>query len=292
MTVVHSQQHPARRAVAAPEGEREAFFTADGDTFVPGPIAKGPWGQTLAGHIVGGLLGRTLEAAVTDPDLQPARFTVDLLRPILMEPVQVQTTVEREGRRITLVDAAILQHGRVVSRASGLFLRRTEDPDGQVWSPPLAMPPIPAEPAEFHPDLPMLLWSYGPNLDDPLPGVGADQWGQAHAQKFAWVRDIRPLIAGEAVTPFTRAAMASEVTSSMTHWGTAGLRFINADYTLTLSRLPVGHYIGLAAGAQFSAAGVASGTATIFDTQGPIGTGVAVALGQPVGAFKPRGLAH
>jgi Thioesterase-like superfamily len=293
VTVVSTQEHPAGSVTAtAPDGEREAFFTADGDTFVPGPLTEGPWGRTLGGHIVGGLLARALELAVPDPDLQPARLTVDLLRPILMEPVQIQTKVAREGRRITLVDAAILQHGRVVSRASGLFLRRTEDPGGQVWSPPLAMPPIPPEPAEFRPGLPMLVWSYGPNIDDPLPGVGADEWTQSHAQKFAWVRDIRPLIAGEAVTPFVRAAMASEVTSSITHWGTAGLRFINADYTLTLSRLPVGHHIGLAATAQVSAAGVASGTATIFDTLGPIGTGVAVALGQPADAFKLPGMEH
>ncbi|CAN5663621.1 thioesterase family protein [soil metagenome] len=279
-------------AATTPEAEPEAFFTVDGDSFVPGPVARGPWGQTLSGHIVGGLLGRTLEAAVSDPQLQPARFTVDLLRPILMEPVQVQSTVQREGRRITLVDAAIIQHDRVVSRASGLFLRRSEDPDGRVWSPNFGMPPIPPPPAVIPPGLPMLVWSYGPNLDRPLPGVGAEEWEQAHAQKFAWVREIRPLIAGEAVTPFTRIAMASEVTSSMTHWGTAGLRYINADYTLTLTRLPVGLYIGLAANAQFSAAGVASGTATIFDEQGPIGTGVAVALGQPAGSFKPPSLGH
>lgn len=114
-------------AVPTPEDEREAFFTVDGDSFVPGPMARGPWGRTLSGHIVGGLLGRTLETVVPDPQLQPARLTVDLLRPILMEPVQVETNVQREGRRITLVDAAIIQHGRVASRASGLFLRRGEE---------------------------------------------------------------------------------------------------------------------------------------------------------------------
>jgi hypothetical protein len=168
------------------------------------------------------LLGRSLETAIEDPGLQPARFTVDLLRPVLMD-----------------------QHDRVVSRASGLFLRRGEDPDGQVWSPERAMPPIPPAPAEIPPDLPMLVWSYGPNLDNPLAGVGADEREQAHAQKFAWVREVRRLITGESVTAFTRVAMASEVT------------------------------------------GVATGTATIFDEQGPLGTGVAVALGQPAGAFQP-----
>ena len=49
------------------------------------------------------------------------------------------------------------------------------------------------------------------------------------------------------MTPFTRAAMAGNVASSLTHFGSGGLHFINADYTLTLSRLPDGPYIGLAA---------------------------------------------
>jgi hypothetical protein len=66
------------------------------------------------------------------------------------------------------------------------------------------------------------------------------------------------------------------------------LRHINADYTLTLSRLPQGEYVGLAAVSQHSAAGIATGTATVFDTDGPIGTAVAVALAQPPEAFSPR----
>jgi acyl-CoA thioesterase len=264
-----------------------AFFALDGDSLIPGPMAQGPWGPTLGGHIVGGALARAVEAVVEDPALQPARFTVDLLRPVLMEPMQTRTIVQREGRRITLVDSAILQDGRIVSRASGLYLRRGDDPDGQVWSPAATMPPRPPLPADIPPDVPMLVWSYGPNPGVPDPGVGAAEWEQAQAQKFAWVREIRPLVAGEALTPFVRVAMAGEVTSSMTHWGTAGLRYINADYTLSLSRLPIGEYIGLAANGQFSSAGVASGTATIFDARGPIGTGIAVALAQPAGAFNP-----
>jgi hypothetical protein len=58
------------------------------------------------------------------------------------------------------------------------------------------------------------------------------------------VCESRPLVEGEPLTPFTRAALAGDVTSPLTHWGTNGLQFINADYTLTLSRLPEGPFIG------------------------------------------------
>ena len=63
----------------------QAFFTADGDALVPNPIARGPWGSTISGTYVGGLLGRAIERAGGDPDLQPARLTVDLLRPAALE---------------------------------------------------------------------------------------------------------------------------------------------------------------------------------------------------------------
>jgi hypothetical protein len=77
--------------------------------------------------------------------------------------------------------------------------------------------------------------------------------------------------------------MAGDMVSSLTHYGTGGLKFINADYTLTLSRLPEGPYVGLAALTHYSHAGVATGV----DQFGPIGSGVATALANP-GFAPPR----
>jgi hypothetical protein len=66
------------------------------------------------------------------------------------------------------------------------------------------------------------------------------------------------------------------------------LRYINADYTVTASRLPAGEYVGLAAQSHFGTAGVASGSAVLFDQHGPIGTASALALAQPADAFRPE----
>ena len=58
---------------------------------VPSPLARGPSGSTISGTYVGGLLGRAVERAGGHPELQPARLTVDLLRPVaLAEPVRVE----------------------------------------------------------------------------------------------------------------------------------------------------------------------------------------------------------
>jgi hypothetical protein len=249
-------------------------------------MTRGPWGVGLGGQNIGGLLGWGIEHSGVDPDLQPARFTVDLLRPVLPEPVQIQTTVQREGRRIKLVDGALVQKGRTVARASALFLRRGEHPDGEVWSAPVEMPPLPSDSGGFPADMPFLIWGYGTTLGGS-PGIAAGEWGQSHSQKFAWTRLFRPMVQGHPLTPFTRLAFVGDITSSLTHWGTGGLRYINADYTVTASRLPDGEYLGLAAQSHYGTAGVATGSATLFDRHGPIGTSSALALAQPAEAFQP-----
>jgi Thioesterase-like superfamily len=264
----------------------EAFFTVDGDSYLPGVITRGPWGASMGGQIVGGLLGWGIEQSGIDADLQLARLTVDLLRPVLLEPVQIRTSVSREGRRIKLVDGTLVQSGRTVARASALFLRRGEHPEGKVWSAPTEMPPLPSGSDGFPADMPFFIWGYGATLQGS-PGIAAGEWEQSHSQKFAWTRLFRPMVHGYPLTPLVRLAFIGDVTSSLTHWGTAGLRYINADYTITTSRLPDGEFIGLAAQSHYGAAGVATGSATLFDRRGPIGTSSALALAQPAGAFQP-----
>ena len=57
-----------RSRASCPDGEHtgcanvravssHAIYEPDGDSFVPTSWARGPWGQTISGHYVGGLLG-------------------------------------------------------------------------------------------------------------------------------------------------------------------------------------------------------------------------------------------
>ena len=264
-----------------------AFFTPDGDSFIPSTMARGPWGSTIGGNFVGGILGHVVESAVEDRELQPARLTVDLLRPAAMAPLRGRTSIVRQGRRLTLVEAELLQQDTVVARATGLFLRRGEQPSGEIWTSPLAMPPVPPAPAKLAAGVPLLIWAYGRNPDVAGRIFDLAEW-QHDGPKFVWVRDMVPLIEGVPTTPFTRASMAGDVASSLTHYGTTGLHYINADYTLTLSRLPEGTDIGLAALTHSGHDGIATGTAALFDTRGQIGTATATTLANP--GFSPRAL--
>jgi hypothetical protein len=262
-----------------------AYFLHDGADFTPTSIARGPWGSFMSGVFVGGILGHAVERAVPDdPDLLPARLTVDLLRPAAMAPVRIRTAIVRRGRRLLLVEAEMTQSDTVVAKASGLFLRKGEQPRGTVWTSPVAMPPLPAEPDDPLDEAPMRIWTYGKRPDVAGRSVDLTEW-QHDGPKFVWVRHVKPLVDGEPTSAFTHAAMAGDVSSSLTHYGTDGLHFINADYTVTLSRLPEGPDIGLAALTHSSDGGVATGTAAMFDHRGLIGTAAATALSNP--GFTP-----
>ena len=257
-----------------------AYFLRDEDRYVPTAIARGGWGPTISGHVIGGLLARAVERAVDDPQLHPARLTVDLPAPTALEPVELHTRVHHDRPRLRVVEAVVIQRGAAVARGSALFLRRGQQPEGEVWTPPVQMPPLPAEQNGNHPSLFIRTYGWGAGLQNPDP-----DWADAPGPKYTWLEETRPLVDTEPLSAFNRAAMAGDVTAAIANWGSRALQFINVDYTLTLSRLPVGPHIGLASLTHYSNDGIASGSAVLVDPSGPIGSCVSVALAHS--GFRP-----
>ncbi|MHA7648621.1 acyl-CoA thioesterase domain-containing protein [Mycobacterium sp. ML4] len=258
----------------------------DGNRLVPTEIARGGWGASLSGHVVGGLLGWVAERLVDDPQFHPARLTIDLPRPTTLEPVEVHTRVRQDRRRLRLVDAAVVQNGNSVARASALFLRRGPQPDLQVWSQPVPMPTLPGDQRDVA-SLFIRTYGWGADIQNPDP-----DWPQTPGPKYTWVQETRPLVDTEPMTAFTRAAMAGDITASIANWGTKGLQFINVDYTLTLSRLPDGPHLGLASLTHYSYEGIATGSAVLVDPAGPIGNCVSVAIAQTGFLAPPKIVPH
>jgi hypothetical protein len=217
---------------------------------------------------------------VDDPEWHPARLTVDLPRPTKLEPLEVQTRVQQDRRRLRLIEAVVIQNGAPVAQASALFLRRGPQPDGHTWSAPVRMPPLPPDRDTDLPSLFIRTYGWGTGIQNPDP-----EWDQTSGPKYTWLQETRPLIDGEPLSAFTRAAMAGDITASIANWGTNGLQFINVDYTLTLSRQPDGPHIGLASLTHSSHDGVATGSAVLVDRTGPIGSAVSLAIAQS--GFRP-----
>lgn len=266
-----------------------AFFALQTDDagrefFAPTHWARGPWGDTISGNYLGGLLGLVGERDLAGHTvgMRPARFTVDLMRPAAMTPVSVTTDVVRAGRRLLLADIVMTQDGKPIARAGLLYLRPGEQPTAPRWSTEVAMPPLPVMPATIPDNAPMLMFTAG--REDAAPGDGLAAWAHS-GPKYVWFHDLLPIVDTLAKTPFGSAAMAGDVASSLTGFGHDGLPFINADYTVSLSRLPRGPFIGLAALTHHSHDGISTGTALLVDEAGPIGTASATALVNP--GFAP-----
>lgn len=248
-----------------------AFFSREDDGFVAGDFAVSRWSPNqIAGPAVCGLLARELETHCPAPGFIPARLTVDLFRPVLTEPITVHSTIVRDGTRVRVADAWIVQHDEVRVRASVMYLAAAQPPPGRIWQAEAALP-VPEDRLNE------------PAGQPPLFKCGDGDWtgdfaaAQNGERKSMW-QNLPPLVDGEAIAPFQRAAFLADTTNLVCNWGTEGVGYINSDVTLTLSRLPIGPEVGLQAQDHISADGIAVGTATLYDRAGRLGTCVVTGL--------------
>ncbi|MQY17472.1 acyl-CoA thioesterase domain-containing protein [Nocardia macrotermitis] len=251
------------------DGDRYGYFEElGGDRFAPYPIAASQWSaEQVVGPALCGLLARELERAHGTDGFVPVRLTVDMFKPAPMRELTVTTQRVRDGRRIRLADATVLADGVAAARASVVFLQPSQEPPGEIWT--RAQQPVPpapdVAPASTGPDAP--LWH----------SDASGEWSRVPSEhenasrKRSWQSPVG-VIAGEATSPFARAAMAGEQTSMVTNWSDAGVGFINTDLTVALSRMPVGRDIGVEADNHLSERGIAVGTATLFDRHGAFGS--------------------
>ena len=257
--------------------DTDAFFRPEGDAFLPLPPARGPWNpQSLNGRVVAGLLGHELERRHGAAGWLPARLTVDLYRLPNFDPVTIETRVVREGRRIKVVDAIFHSGGQDMARASCQFLAEGENAAGDVWRPEPWGAPAP----DSLPDTDRA----GPAPWAMRPIAG--KFGEA-GQRRTWMRELRPMVAGVAITPYARVAAACDFVSPFAHSGDGGLGYINTDVALMLHRLPVGEWVGFESSYHGADAGIAAGECRLHDERGAIGFASCVALAQRL-VITPR----
>jgi hypothetical protein len=246
------------------------FFETEGERFIPHPVCAGPWNpDSLHGRVIAGLLAFEIERLHGDPDLQPARLTVDLYRLPDFSPIDVRTERVRDGRRIRVVDAECVSDGRSVGRASCQLLRRGEPAPGEVWQREHWQSPLPAELPSPKRDPLGGMWT-----TRPIPTA-------KHDPRRMWMSEVRELVAGRALTPWQRVALAADFTSPFANSSATGLAYINTDITLYLDRLPTTAWIGFQVANHESSEGVAIASCHLHDEVGPIGSSSVAALAQP-----------
>ncbi len=280
----------------------EAFFNVDQtrkNIYHPTPFARGPWDpKTLHGRVLSGLVAFEVEENCLSDDesdiFQVSRITVDLFRPPPMLPLIVTSQIVRSGRRIKVIDVYIGSEieGRGVvdiARGSVVMLKKSENPHGEIWSPP----DWEIEPPSENMPAPEAL-STGPDTTASLPiwqtvnvqddtGKPYDEDGPQQRKlgvRQAWIRETYNLISGRLPSQLVRVAQVADFANPFTNSGTKGLNYINADITLYLQRTPVGSWIGTETSYHGADNGVSVGTMSLYDKRGRVGTSTVCGLAQ------------
>ncbi|MHB1536704.1 MAG: thioesterase family protein [Acidimicrobiales bacterium] len=259
----------------------EPLYTHQGDDarrerFLPSALTAGPWSADAQhGGPVAALLARAIERAdppgPDQPAFQVVRLTVELLRPVPLQPLATWARVRRPGRKVRLVEATLEADGAEVARAAALQIRvayvAVPEQAGGAPAPPL--PPAGDRRAS-------------------LGGLSGDlAFGRAVEVRFVrgsweepgpatvWIRLLHPVVDAEEPSPLQRVAAAADFGNGLsrilpfdTH------RFINPDLTISLARPPEGPWIGLDMVTRLSGEGFGHAESLVFDRSGPVGRAV------------------
>jgi acyl-Coa thioesterase superfamily protein/acyl-CoA thioesterase superfamily protein len=250
----------------------EAVFIQDGDTYTATELGLGPWAPgALHGGAPAALIAHVLAQSVSAQDTDPlrlARITYEFVRPVPLGPLSVRVEQVRPGRRMTLLDAFLIDpDGVEVTRARGLLLRAAAIDATELEPPPFPGPEA-AEASDWSEERPM----FATHAMDIRFVRGRFR---ERGASTAWFRLRAPLIAGEPTFPLDRAAAAGDFgngIASVLSWDEHV--FINPDLTLYLEREPVDEWVALQAEMRVLHGSVSVAESVLWDRRGRIGRAV------------------
>jgi len=249
----------------------DAFYErGDGEgRYVATELTRGPWdpGSQHAGP-PSALLGREIEAIEGSDDLQVGRVVFEILRPVPIGPVQVETRVLRPGRKVRMVEASLSGEAGELMRATAWQLRSTELelPEGAVDDAP--PPPGPDEGwvPEFFPTGQEV--GYHTGMELRAVAGGFLELGPA----TCWLRMRQPLVADEESTPLQRALVAADVGNGISAvLDYRSYVFINVDLTVHFERMPVGEWVCIDAVTRPQPTGIGTAESVLSDERGRLG---------------------
>ncbi|MDX6410447.1 MAG: hypothetical protein QOE13_3518, partial [Gaiellaceae bacterium] len=102
----------------------DAIYRVVGNRVVTSPDAAGPWDAGMQhGSAPAALVVWAAEAIPTREPMRIARVTIDLMRPVPIAPLTIETEVLREGRKIQLCAVRLRAENAVVVSATILKIK-------------------------------------------------------------------------------------------------------------------------------------------------------------------------
>jgi hypothetical protein len=245
----------------------DPIYRVDGNRVVTSPDAAGPWDTGMQhGSAPAALVVWAAETMLTRVPMRIARVSVDLMRPVPVAPLTLQTEVLREGQKIQLCAVRLLADNVMVVAATVLKIRTqalTLPPD--VTDQPVKLPG-PDQAREEAPDFSGSAFVTGVSMRAARGRFGVRGPGAI------WYRVDRPLVEGFPVSQAMRAVVAADFcngTSASLDFGK--WTFINADLTVSFARQPVGTWILLDAESWIGPDGAGVASAGLADQRGYFG---------------------
>jgi acyl-coenzyme A thioesterase PaaI-like protein len=263
-------------------GPDDALFVPAGDAWLPTPFARGPWDpNALHGGPISALLTRAIEGADTGGSpFTLSRVTVELLRPVPLQPLLVSAGIVRPGRKVQLIEAVatVVDTGLEVARARALRIRAAAValPYEDTVSGPLLVPEPPPPGPEGLP-VGQSTWA----LDEvAFHRDGAElrffegSW-EGPGAVGVWVRLRVPVVPGEVPTGPQRAVAAADFGNGVARvLPTETFTFINPDLTVHLLRVPKGEWIALRSITHPGPDGSGLADTALYDEHGRVGRSV------------------
>jgi len=245
------------------------LYERAGDAFVPTEHARGFWyDETQHGGPPAALLGKVLEEHDPDPDVFVCRTTIDL-KVVPMAPLVPHVRTIRSGRRVQVLEAALLAGDREVARALAMRMRRVDTPIGHVMEYPADRPPAVTEahtPEGF---------SAGDRVMFPTHALELRMAGGAPGSSepaWAWIRLLSPLVAGEETPRLSRLLAVTDLGNAMrSTLDFSRYTFINPDQTVYIHRYPVSDWVCLETHAAQRDTGVGMSDTLLHDEEGTFG---------------------
>jgi len=259
----------------------DAFYVPDGDLFIPTDLTRGPW-SAKAQHAgpPAALIARAIES-LEPRGLSLARFTLDVLRPVPLEPLAVETRVVRSGRSTQYAEATLSDRQGPIAHATAW--RIGGEPREE-----LDIDPVPPPGPEGAGAAPFFEPGWSPSYFDAMEWRLARGALAEPGPAAVWMRMRGALVEGEEPSPAARVLVAADSGNGIS-WALPleTSLFINTEITVHLVRMPEGEWVCLDARTRVGPAGVGLAESVLWDRRSMIGRGaqsLLVASRRPSGA--------
>jgi hypothetical protein len=205
-----------------------------------------------------------------------ARLSYDILGPVPLAPLAVESRVLRPGRRVEQVEATLSDRDRPVMRATAWRMRSEPTAHGSPPADPPPPGPETGEPGNF------FFWTDDIAYRDALEWSFVDGQFDVPGPATVWTRVRVPLVAGEEITPLQRLLVMADAASGVSaalDWSTWS--FVNVDLGIHMVRPPAGEWMAMDARTVIGPTGMGLCTSTLFDAGGLVGSSTQSLLVSP-----------